>query len=86
MRKEKLMNVTQTNLKLKSELDANQSESKNEKLREDQAWVNSIIEAQRTENDWQHKNKADIINDLRQNYAMQAHEKREQGAIAIKNL
>ena len=84
LRKEKQMNVTQINYKLKSELDDHKADQKTSNLRSEKQWVDSLVEAQRTENDWQIKKKEEIINDLRQNYAMQGHERKEQGEIAIK--
>ena len=40
------------NYKLKSELDVHKSDLKNNTLRSEKEWVDSLVEAQRTENDW----------------------------------
>ena len=45
MRKEKLMNVTSMNYKLKSELDVVKSDLKSNTLRSEKEWVDSIVEA-----------------------------------------
>ena len=52
LRKEKLMNVTGMNYKLKSELDVHKADLKSNTLRSEKEWVDSMVEAQRTENDW----------------------------------
>ena len=52
LRKEKLMNVTGINYKLKSELDVTKADLKSNTLRSEKEWVDSIVEAQRNENDW----------------------------------
>ena len=86
LRHEKLMNVTVGNYKLKSEFDVDQSEQKMGQLKQEKEFVDNIVNEQRTENNWMKQNKADIINDLRQNYAMQGHERKEQGEMTIKFL
>ena len=46
------MNVTGMNYKLKSELDVHKADLKSNTLRSEREWVDSMVEAQRTENDW----------------------------------
>ena len=46
------MNVTGMNHKLKSELDVHKADLKSNTLRSEREWVDSMVEAQRTENDW----------------------------------
>ena len=59
------MNVTQANYRLKSEFDVNNYDTQKDQLKSEKKWVDNLVEAQRTENDWQIQKKADIINDLR---------------------
>ena len=46
------MNVTGINYKLKSELDVTKADLKSNTLRSEKEWIDSIVEAQRNENDW----------------------------------
>lgn len=86
LQQDKLMNVTSTNLTLKSEITKAQDSMKTTQLKQEKEWVNSIVEVQRNEDRWNKQKRTEQIDDLKQNYDEQVIDRREQWDVTIKNL
>ena len=69
MRHEKLMSVTHNNWALRDDLNKTQTDAKTSILKQEKEWVSSMINAQRTEDNFNKNLRNDIRNDLRQTLA-----------------
>ena len=85
LRYEKLMNVTENNFVIKDDAAKTHLELKNGQIAQEQEWVNNIVEMQRNDDLFTKQKRGENINDLRQNYAQTAADRKEQAEVTIKN-
>ena len=80
------MSVTHDNFGIQSDLARTKTEMKSSQLQQEKEWVDTMVEAQRTEDRFNQQKREELRSDLRMTYAEQLNDRKEQIQVSIKNF
>lgn len=84
MRKDKLFDMKKANKDLQAKVLRDYDLLRTTQKQQEKEWVNSLLEIQRTEDACSKEKKLETSKDLRQEYAAQTQERREQKELSFK--